>query len=65
MHGDGGKGSGRRPMAISDQQYKQRWDLIFGRDQDEKVLAGNKDTEERQQCIHELDDKDGQPDGKG
>jgi hypothetical protein len=52
-------------MAISDQQYKQRWDLIFGRDQDEKVLAGNKDTEERQQRIHELDDKDGQPDGKG
>lgn len=65
MHGDGGKGSGRRPMAISDQQYKQRWDLIFGRNQDEKVLAGNKDTEERQQRIHELDDKDGQPDGKG
>ena len=29
---DGGKGDARRPMAISDQQYAQRWDLIFGRD---------------------------------
>lgn len=64
MHGDGGKGSGRRPMAISDQQYKQRWDLIFGKDQDEKVLAGDKDIEEQQQRIHELDDKDGQRDGQ-
>lgn len=64
MHGDGGKGSGRRPMAISDQQYKDRWDLIFGRDkQDANVLAGNKDCEVAEQRVHKLDDKNGQPDG--
>ena len=35
MH-EAGKGDGRRPMAISDQQYAQRWDLIFGRDRNEE-----------------------------
>lgn len=65
MHGDGGKGSGRRPMAISDQQYKQRWDLIFGRDQDGTALAGNEDSEKPEQRIHELEDGAKQRDGKG
>jgi hypothetical protein len=64
MHGDGGKGSDRRPMAIGDQQYRQRWDLIFGKDRDEKVLAGDEDIAEQQQRIHELDDKDGKRDGE-
>jgi hypothetical protein len=30
---DGGKGSGRRPMTVSDQDYANRWNAIFGRDQ--------------------------------
>jgi hypothetical protein len=49
---DGGKGSGRRPKAISDQQYEQRWDLIFGKDQDET----SKPTQSGQQPIHKLED---------
>lgn len=40
MH-EAGKGDGRRPMAISDQQYAQRWDLIFGRDKNERASKGS------------------------
>lgn len=29
----GGKGSKPRPFSISDQEYAERWDAIFGRDQ--------------------------------
>jgi hypothetical protein len=29
-----GKGSGRRPAAISDSQYQERWDAIFARNVD-------------------------------
>lgn len=29
---DGGKGSARRPRAVSNEEYEQRWDAIFGRD---------------------------------
>lgn len=29
---DGGKGSARRPMQVADEQYAERWDLIFARD---------------------------------
>lgn len=32
-HGDGGKGSARRPKAVSDLEYFSRWDAIFQRDQ--------------------------------
>lgn len=38
---DGGKGDSRRPMAISDQQYAQRWDLIFGKEADERACQGS------------------------
>lgn len=29
---DGGKGSSPRPFSVSDEEYKKRWDMIFGRD---------------------------------
>ena len=29
---DGGKGSSPRPFSVSDDEYKKRWDMIFGRD---------------------------------
>jgi len=45
---DGGKGSGRRPMAISDQQYQQRWDLIFGRDKNEDSEGS---SGKNQECV--------------
>lgn len=45
---DGGKGDSRRPMAISDKQYAQRWDLIFGRDKDERHGKGsNQENKQR------------------
>lgn len=45
MH-EAGKGDSRRPMAISDQQYAQRWDLIFGRDENERA-SKRSDQEDR------------------
>jgi len=30
--GDGGKGSAPRPLSVSNQEYAERWDAIFGRD---------------------------------
>jgi hypothetical protein len=48
MH-EAGKGDGRRPKAISDQQYNQRWDLIFGRDKDEE--ANGKVNGDNKECV--------------
>lgn len=60
MH-EAGKGDGRRPMAVSDQQYAQRWDLIFSKDlKDDQLLAGDKDSEEHEQRIHGLEEGGGQ-----
>ena len=53
---DGGKGSGRRPKAISDQQYEQRWDLIFGKD--------NHETDSAREPVHQLEDAEAKPDGQ-
>ncbi len=33
---DGGKGSKPRPFSIAQEQYEERWDLIFGRDKGQK-----------------------------
>jgi hypothetical protein len=30
---DGGKGSNPRPISVSNEEYANRWDAIFGRDQ--------------------------------
>lgn len=46
---EAGKGDGRRPMAISDQQYAQRWDLIFGKDKNERQGKGSDQANE--QCL--------------
>lgn len=39
---DGGKGSSRRPKAVTDLEYATRWDAIFGRDEqpEPKPMAG-------------------------
>ena len=31
-----GKGSSPRPFSVSNQEYQNRWDAIFGRDNDQK-----------------------------
>ncbi len=33
---DGGKGSKPRPFSIAQEQYEERWDLIFGREKGQK-----------------------------
>jgi hypothetical protein len=60
MH-EAGKGDGRRPMAISDQQFTQRWDLIFGKGlKNDQLLAGDKDSEECGQRIHNMEEGGGE-----
>lgn len=34
---DGGKGSAPRPFSVTQQQYEQRWDMIFSRDLPKEV----------------------------
>ena len=37
---DGGKGSAPRPFSVSNQEYAERWDAIFGRDGKETKKNG-------------------------
>jgi hypothetical protein len=50
--GDGGKGSKPRPFSVSQKEYDERWDAIFGRDvkKDEKVKneSSSNNTNNRQ-----------------
>jgi len=34
----GGKGSRARPYSVTNDEYSRRWDAIFGRDLDKKIL---------------------------
>lgn len=47
-HSDGGKGSSPRPFSISNEEYAQRWDAIFGRDdeEDDEELEDNEEGED-------------------
>lgn len=36
MASEAGKGSQQRPKQVSEEDYAQRWDLIFGRDKQEE-----------------------------
>ena len=44
---DGGKGSGRRPREVSDQQFTENWERIFGKKKDEKSDE-NKTSDDQQ-----------------
>ena len=50
---DGGKGSSPRPFSISNEEYANRWDAIFGRDapeepdDDDEELNEENDDEEQ------------------
>ena len=39
---DGGKGSKPRPFSITEQEYADRWNAIFGRDKAEKIIEDAK-----------------------
>ena len=40
-----GKGSAPRPFAVSNQEYANRWDAIWGRDQNKDSYAPIEETE--------------------
>jgi hypothetical protein len=42
----GGKGSGSRPKQVSNEDYANRWDAIFGRDKDKEEEPIGKALEE-------------------
>ncbi len=49
---DGGKGSKPRPLSVSNEEYANRWDAIFGRDKidtDSEVDKPTRNNEETQQ----------------
>ena len=37
MTREAGKGSTPRPFSVAQAEYEARWDMIFGRDKDDKV----------------------------
>jgi hypothetical protein len=46
---DGGKGSTPRPFSVSNQEYANRWDAIFGKDSEtDKPTRNNSETQEAQ-----------------
>ena len=46
---DGGKGSKPRPLSVSDQEYADRWNAIFGKDSEtEKITRNNTETQQVQ-----------------
>ena len=55
-----GKGSGRRPAAISDAQYQERWDLIFGKEAQitSPFDAVVTDAQEIRETFEKMEDED-------
>lgn len=49
MKSDGGKGSMPRPFSITEQEYAERWNAIFGRDRVEKIIQDAKDYLKQQE----------------
>ena len=49
MKSDGGKGSTPRPFSITEQEYADRWNAIFGRDKVEKIIQDAKDYLKQQE----------------
>ena len=49
MANEAGKGSKQRPKAVSDQEWSNRWDAIFGKDENsEHYLATQADNTEEE-----------------
>ena len=54
---DGGKGSKPRPLSITEQEYAERWNAIFGRDKVEKII-----NDAREYLMEHKQDKEKQND---
>ena len=52
----GGKGSAPRPYSVTQEEYDNRWDAIFGRNK--TVTEESSDTEDEDNEENELDDED-------
>ena len=50
---DGGKGSTPRPFSVSEQEYAERWNVIFGRDKVEEIVEDAKKYLREQQRTEE------------
>ena len=50
---DGGKGSKPRPFSITEQEYADRWNAIFGRDKVEKIVEDAKKYLQQRQRTEE------------
>lgn len=48
------KGSGRRPSNLTDQEWTNRWDAIFGRDLDKKQATEDAMDELEQETSHDM-----------
>lgn len=58
---DGGKGSAPRPFSVSNEEYAQRWDAIFGRDlkqEDDKAFDEELDHMVKVNTINSSNKKD-------
>jgi hypothetical protein len=49
---DSGKGSSPRPFSVSNEEYANRWDAIFGRDQ--RVIEDAKNEDEAFEAIMKI-----------
>ena len=49
----GGKGSTPRPFSVSEQEYAERWNVIFGRDKVEEIVEDAKKYLREQQRTEE------------
>ena len=61
MTHEAGKGSKQRPMTVSQHEYDNRWDAIFGRDlknesdsETDKVTRYNEETQEVKNRDHKF-----------
>ena len=48
---DGGKGSKPRPLSVSEEEYAARWDMIFCRDQKEKVQESSDELKQEESKV--------------
>ena len=51
---DGGKGSRPRPISVSNEEYANRWDAIFGRDKLEEKAKRERALDELVRINQEL-----------
>ena len=54
---EAGKGSTPRPLSITEQEYAERWNAIFGRDKVEKII-----NDAREYLMEHKQDKEKQND---